>query len=262
MATLLDVAILRSAGRSATSDVANNDPPETATASTDRSSPANAPADCDIPVPASVGADALALTATILPDAIDVAIDRNDVPSNTILRARCDDVARRVIREGGHVSMTTLAREIGTTPPTLKRLMNTPLYRETYNRVSDELLGTIDDRIADERLDTLVRSDTLQRRALTVLSEAMMIARGHMAAVANGTVVARPGLLKVAVDAATEVRQVVTARSAIGTGGSTVNINITRNQATVIQGAIRESGIDLSDVLDGAFLVPATGDSK
>jgi alpha-D-ribose 1-methylphosphonate 5-phosphate C-P lyase len=124
--------------------------------------------------------------------------------------------------------------------------------------VSDELLGTIDDRIADERLDTLARGDTLQRRALTVLSEAMMIARGHMAAVAEGRVIARPQLLKVAVDAAAEVRQVVSARSAVGQTGSTVNVNITKNQATIIQGAFRESGVDLSDVLDGVFVVPTS----
>jgi len=183
----------------------------------------------------------------------------DDDGTSTILRARCDDVARRVVREGGHVSMAALAREVGTTPPTLKRLMATKVYRETYNQVSDELLGTIDDRIADERLDTLTRGDTLQRRALTVLSEAMMIARGHMVAVAEGRVVARPQLLKVAVDAAAEVRQVVSARSAVaGANGATVNVNITRNQATVIQGAFRESGVDLSDVLGEMFNSTAT----
>jgi hypothetical protein len=223
--------------------------------------PANAIGEDETPgIPSSPVANALSSSianAIIPPDALAVAIDRDDASANTILRARCDDVARRVVREGGHVSMTALAREVGTTPPTLKRLMNTPLYRETYNRVSDELLGTIDDRIADERLDTLVRSDTLQRRALTVLSEAMMIARRHMADVGEGRVIARPGLLKVAVDAAAEVRQVVSARSAVGQTGSIVNVNITRNQATVIQGAFRESGIDLSDVLDGAFAMPA-----
>jgi len=255
MSTLLDVAILRTPvprlARQVTmtaTHLANATGDELATA-LDVSPVANAfGAEVEAAV-VSVAAPPVAIP----PDALASAIDRNDDASNTILRARCDDVARRVIREGGHVSMAALSREIGTTAPTLKRLMSSALYRETYNRVSDELLGTIDDRIADERLDTLVRSDTLQRRALTVLSEAMMIARGHMVAVAEGRVAARPQLLKVAVDAAAEVRQVVSARSAIGQTGSTVNVNITRNHATVIQGAFRESGVDLSDVLGDMF---------
>jgi len=263
MATLLDVAILRTpVPRSPRAVKASTRTPMEAVATTDNPPPpANA---TDMPVasdPAMLSvADAFAavIDTRVFPDILATAIDRDDENANTILRARCDDVARRIVREGGHISMTTLAREVGTTPPTLKRLMNTPVYRETYNRVSDELLGTIDDRIADERLDTLARGDTLQRRALTVLSEAMMIARGHMAAVAEGRVIARPQLLKVAVDAAAEVRQVVSARSAVGQTGSTVNVNITKNQATVIQGAFRESGVDLSDVLDGVFVVPTS----
>src|SRR6185436_15569125 len=131
--------------------------------------------------------------------------------------------------------------------------MATPTYRAVYNVVSDEILGTIDDRIADERADMLVRGDSLQKRAMTVLAECFEISRKHAEDVRMGRVAARPQLLKVAVDAASEVRQVVSARSAMGASGTTINVNITRNQATVIQGAIRESGIDLSDVLDGTF---------
>jgi hypothetical protein len=256
MTTLLDVSILRApVPRPERTKVSVNTPVSlgTSVVATADTTPADATGDVPIDLAIPSVANASTVAPAIPPDALAVAIDRDDIAANTILAARCDDVARRIVREGGHISITTLAREVGTSPATLKRLMNTPRYRETYNRISDELLGTIDDRIADERLDTLVRSDTLQRRALTVLSEAMMIARGHMLAVAEGKVVARPQLLKVAVDAAAEVRQVVSARSAVGATGSTVNINITKNQATIIQGAIRESGIDLSDVLDGMF---------
>ena len=265
MATLLDVAILRTpVPRSAPRTVVNASPSSSGPLADNTTSeaPANATGDdtaidtAPSPVAvASFGREVTAATVADVPAVRDTWIDiADDDGTSTILRARCDDVARRVIREGGHISMAALAREVGTTPPTLKRLMATKVYRETYNQVSDELLGTIDDRIADERLDTLTRGDTLQRRALTVLSEAMMIARGHMVAVAEGRVVARPQLLKVAVDAAAEVRQVVSARSAVaGANGATVNVNITRNQATVIQGAFRESGVDLSDVLGEVF---------
>jgi len=266
---LLDVAILRgSPVPSVDGRIVSASPHRDSLAS-----PSLASADMPVAVPDGDGvtaaptpgtntfapATALALATTPTPqtdDSIRDALDMGGTIANTILRARCEDVARRVIREGGHTSMAALAREIGCAPATLKRLMSSDVYRDVYNRVSDELLGTIDDRIADERLDTLVRSDTLQRRALTVLAEAMAIARGHMADVADGKVVARPQLLKVAVDAAAEVRQVVGSRTGVGANGATVNINVTRNQATIIQGAIRESGIDLSDVLDGVFVVP------
>lgn len=201
----------------------------------------------------TISAASYAPLPSLAPDALAAALDRDDVPADTIKRARCDDIARRIIRDGGHTSMTALAREIGTSPATLKRLMSTHIYRDTYNRVSDELLGTIDDRIADERLDTLARGDTLQRRAMTVLAEALEISRGHMRAVRDNGAIARPQLLKVAVDAAAEVRQIVSARSSVGANGTTINVNVTRNQATIIQGALRESGVDLSDVLGDAF---------
>jgi len=255
MATRLDVAILRVAPEPG-DGIADVAPPPVVFVKAPEIADA-LPAQLAIDDPS--GADTIVPRTpptTIAPDTIAIALDRRDAPADTILRARCDDLARRIIREGGHVSRAALAREIGCAPATLARLMATDIYRDTYNRVSDELLGTIDDRIADERLDTLVRSDSLQRRALTVLSEAMMIARHHMADVGAGKVVARPQLLKVAVDAAAEVRQVVTARSGVAGNGTTVNINVTRNQATIIQGAIRESGIDLSDVLDGV-IIPA-----
>lgn len=281
MASLLDVAILRAPVPRSPGDGPANTPPKVPHAPASAKAPANAPAARSAApaldpadVAPTAGANALPpapplmpTVATITPDALSTAIERagldaTDAASNTILRARCDDVARRVVREGGHVSMTALAREVGTAVATLKRLMATPLYRETYNRVSDELLGTIDDRIADERLDTLARSDTLQKRALTVLSEALEIARGHMRSVRDQGVVPRPQLLKVAVDAAAEVRQVVGARAGVDGRTSQVNINITRNHATVIQGAFRESGVDLSDVLDGVFVVPTTSVDK
>ena len=112
--------------------------------------------------------------------------------------------------------------------------------------------------VAPCALDVLVRGDSLQRRAMTVLHEALELSRTHMANVRDAGAIPRPGLLKVAVDAAAEVRQIVSARNATGKdGGPTVNINITRNHATVIQGAFRESGVDLTDVLGDMFNTPA-----
>lgn len=256
MAALLDVAILRaSPQRDATSTAPPTTPIGTeplVEIASHGAAPANA-VGCDVTPAASAVDIAPAAAASPATDDITNALTNDRDATSTILRAKCDDIARRIIREGGHIAMAQLAREIGTTAPTLKRLMATPTYRETYNRISDEILGSIDDRIEDERLDNLIRGDLLQRRALTVLNEAMAIARGHMAAVAAGTVVARPQLMKVAVDAAAEVRQVVSARAATGTNGAALNVNITKNQAVIIQGAFRESGVDLSDIIGDLF---------
>lgn len=250
MSPLLDVAILR-----ATITGACAIAPAIAAASVPDSVPVVALDATPDPVTTS-GANTLTANFASTTTAIDTLAEllaSDDPAVDTIKLARCDDVARRVIREGGHISRAALAREIGTTAPTLARLMATKLYRKVYDQVSDELLGTIDDRIADERLDVLVRGDSLQRRAMTVLNECFVIAQAHKRAIDNGAS-PRPQLLKVAVDAAAEVRQLVTARSAAGKdGSSTVNINITRNHATVIQGAFRESGVDLTDVLGDVF---------
>jgi len=176
---------------------------------------------------------------------------------NPILLARCDDVARRIVSAGGQISKAELARQVNCAPQTIARLMSRPVFRKVYNEVSDEVMGTIDDRIIDERLDLTARQDAQQRRAMTLLARCFEIVDRHAAQVIDGTAIARPGVLKLAIEAAAEVRQIGTARGGGGVGnGATVNINITRNQATVIQGAIRESGIDLSDVLGEMTIQP------
>jgi len=227
----------------------------------------NAPADAAVS-----GADGRTTDAVRDPDTVDVirdgvvmTIDRDDLADllasdaiddfrtgeYTVLKARCDDLARRIIRDGGDVTFTRLARDVGTAPATLKKLMATSMYREVFNRVSDEILGTIDDAIIDERRDVMTRGDALQRRALTLLGEAMAISRAHMDAVKGNPSAARPSLIQAGIDAAAEVRQVVTSRAAIGAPGATVNVIVNRQQALVIGGALAESGVDLSDILGG-----------
>lgn len=175
----------------------------------------------------------------------------------TVLMARCDDLARRIVRDGGQVTYARLAREIGTSPATLQKLMGTRLYRETYSRVADEILGTIDEHLRNERMDVLSRSDSLQRRALTVLASAMDVAEKHMADVRTGAagVIARPSIMQAGIDAAAEVRQVVAARTAMtnDAGGKGGALTVNKVQAVVIQGALAESGVDMSDILGAVF---------
>jgi hypothetical protein len=172
-----------------------------------------------------------------------------------ILRAKCDDIARRIVRDGGRTNFTALAREVGSSPTTIKRLIGTPTFRRVYDQVSEELLGTVDDRIVDERLDVLSRQDSLQRRAMTVLADCMAIVRAHRQQVIGGAN-PRPGLLKLGVDAAAEIRQLGIAARGAGAGGMNVNVGITinRTHATIIQQAIAESGIDLSDIVEGIVI--------
>jgi hypothetical protein len=166
---------------------------------------------------------------------------------------------RRVIRDGGQITHAALARETGLGRRQLADLLASPVYKETFEKVSEEVFGTIDDRIKNERLDSLTRADTIQRRALTVLGEALTLSRDHMLAVQEGRAVPKAALIKAAVDAAAEVRQVISARSQLGGGGKSLNVTINKVQANIIQGALRESGIDLSDVIDGFLVEGPTG---
>lgn len=212
--------------------------------------------------PIVTGATAFATNRVLI--ASDPLAELLDRPLNDeispILRARCDDVARRIVRDGGQVSIAGLAREVGCAPITMKRLMAHRVFRDVYNEVSDELMGTIDDRIANERLSIVVRQESLQQRAMTVLSEALALSQQHARNVVDNGAILRPGIIKTGIEAATEIRQIGTARAGVGGGAAStsVNINITRNHATVIQGAMRESGIDLSDVLGDVFTQPTT----
>lgn len=180
-----------------------------------------------------------------------------------ILRARCDDIARRIVGAGGQITTTELARQIGCAPATIKRLMSRPIFRDVFNAVNDEIMGTIDDRILDERLDLTQRQVAQQQRAMTMLAKCFAIVDKHAAQVMDGTAVVRPGVIKLAIEAAAEVRQIGQARGGAANGVTiNNNISLTRNQSTIIQGAIRESGIDLSDVLGEMTILPTESIEK
>lgn len=172
---------------------------------------------------------------------------------DTIVVAECEDIARRVMREGGAYTMTSLAREVGMTVGRLKSLMATPTYRAVAAKVSEEFWGSIDDHIKDERLDSLVRANAIQQRGLTVLGEILDVVKKHTTDVKGGNVMPKATLIKAGVDAVAEARQNANAlrEMARGSTGGTLNITLTGKHASLIGGALKESGVNLSDVLDG-----------
>jgi hypothetical protein len=268
MTAALDPAILRAEAAGDVSRAVDVDDPALKAAGDVDANPApyvDMPAaDSRAPVVTVIrdGVPVIAATEDALAEllASDAAMDFR-TGEHTVLRARCDDVVRRIIHAGGDVTYVGLARELGTSPATLKKLMATALYRETYNRVSDEVLGTIDEAIADERRDIVTRGDSLQRRAQTLLGEAMEIARTHMQDAKLKATPVRPSIIQVGIDAAAEVRMVNSARGAMASAagaGAGVSVTVTRQQSVVIKGVLAESGVDLSDVI-GEFVSSTQG---
>lgn len=171
----------------------------------------------------------------------------------TILMAECEDLARRVIREGGNYTMTSLAKEMGMTTHRLKTILASPQYRDIYAKTSEAFYGSIDEHIKDERMDSLIRSNAIQARGMTVLGEILDVVQKHTKDVLGGGVMPKATLIKAGVDAVAEARQTSAqmAGRATGQGASTINFNINGKHASLIQGALRESGVNLNDVLEG-----------
>lgn len=170
----------------------------------------------------------------------------------TILMAECEDLARRVIREGGNYTMTSLAKEVGVTTGRLKMILASPQYRDIYAKVSESFYGSIDDHIKDERMDSLIRSNAIQARGMTVLGEILDVVQKHTKDVISGGVMPKATLIKAGVDAVAEARQTSAQMAGRTTAqGTTVNFNINGKHASLIQGALRESGVNLNDVLEG-----------
>jgi hypothetical protein len=174
------------------------------------------------------------------------------VKDETILAAEAEDVARRVIRDAGNVNITTLAAELGWTKERVRNFLATPQYKAIFAKVSEEFWGTIDDHIKDERLDSLTRTTALNARGLTLLGDIFDIVGIHIHTAKENGITPRATLVKAGVDAIAEARQMAAAARGEGKNAAagTVNINITGKHASLIQGALAESGINISDVLD------------
>ena len=171
--------------------------------------------------------------------------------SETITQAECEDVARRILREGGNTSVTTIARELGWSPRRVRALIESTQFKEISTRVGEEFWGSIDDHIKNERLDSMMRVNALTTRGMTVLGEILSLVQDHTVKVKTGTTLPRATLIKAGVDAIAEIRQTATQLGAKKTGADAPRTIINIKHASLIQGAIKESGVNLSDVLDG-----------
>ena len=170
-----------------------------------------------------------------------------------IAEAKYRDIALRILRSGGHITQAELAREVGIAPATISRALGTPFFQKIYHDAYDEVFGTVDDRIGNERGDSIMRARAAQTRALTMVGELMNATRSEIAAVNRGEKPLRAGIVQAGVALAAEARQVAEslneAESSKPVTPGQVTINIDNRRAVVLKDTLKESGVDLSDIM-------------
>lgn len=172
-----------------------------------------------------------------------------------IADAKYHDIALRIIRSGGHIRQTELAAEVGLAPATVGRVLKSLAFQEVYRNVEDEVHGNIDKRIANERGDTLMRSSAIRTRAMTLVGELAEASRRELNRAKAGEVPLRAGMVKAATDVAAEMRMIAKEAAEEERGGRSVEpikqvtINIDNRRAVMMQDAIKEAGVDISDLL-------------
>lgn len=197
--------------------------------------------------------------------------DAKDVP--VIKAAKFRDVALRILHAGGHITREEIADEIGCERHTVGKILNSPEFKAIYREAYEEVFGTISERIANERADKVVRANALNDRAMTLVGELMDMAIKHKAEAEAGQKTLRVGIVKVGLEAATEARQMYaefagsnSPEAKAKSVPAQVSVHIDNRRALVIQSAVQEAGVDLSDILAGrvvdAKVIEAGDDSE
>jgi hypothetical protein len=204
----------------------------------------------ETPLPAHPGRDAEGMFI----EGNKIALGAKREKDATLLAAEAEDLARRVLRDGGNITMLSLAKEIGWSSDRLRKFMTSPLYLGIQAKVNEEFYGSIDEHIKDERLDSITRVGAINARGYTLLGEIMDVVGNHAKSVVAGDIQPRATLIKAGVDAIAEARQAATMlhnRSRDESSHGTTNIFVTGKHASLIQTTMKEAGINLADVLDG-----------
>lgn len=168
-----------------------------------------------------------------------------------LVKARMEEMARMVVYSAGRVRVREISKKLGVHGSFVGACLRgeIPEYYDIQSRVEQEVWGTADDAIADEKMHEAARKSALKTRMITTLGEVMSLVDEHAKMARGGLVPAKAAILKAGVDAAAQVRQLVENEAAAGRAAPASAISITNVKATIIGGALREAGIDLSDIL-------------
>jgi len=164
-----------------------------------------------------------------------------------ILDAQYHDIALRVI---AGQSVREIAVSQGIAVKRIRHMMMDPRLQEIYIRERDKIKTDISGLIKDEKAPSIVRKGALVTRAQTLLGEVMEAVHGHIQDSNGNGGRLKATMLKAGVDASVAAFNHLEPKGG-GPGATTNTINITADKAAFIQGVLRESGVDLSDVLDG-----------
>ena len=164
-----------------------------------------------------------------------------------IVDARYHDIALRVI---AGQSVREIAASQGLATKRIRHMMMDPRLQEIYIRERDKIKTDISGLIKDEKAPSIVRKGALVTRAQTLLGEVMEAVHGHIQDADSNGGRLKATMLKAGVDASVAAFNHLEPKGG-GPGATTNTINITADKAAFIQGVLRESGVDLSDVLDG-----------
>lgn len=170
---------------------------------------------------------------------------RGELP-DPIIQARYEDLARRIL--AGETSLRSLARTYKVSQSEIRRWQEDERFITIYEDAKMRLYGDIDALLKDEKANGVMRRNAAYERATTVLAEVMETVREHNISFGAN---AKAAVLKVGVEAAEAIRRMVDTDRGMKQGGApTFNVNIPGGKINVIQGAIKESGVDLSDIFD------------
>jgi len=148
-----------------------------------------------------------------------------------------------------------LGHQVGLSRTTIFAILKNPRFKEIYEKARDRVFGNLEQLIQDERVEPLLRQKAAAMRGQTLLSEVTEEVRKRIKERdPDGQPVAKAADLRVGLDAAVAAidRSPDTARTH---GGSSTSVNVgvfvpSAEQARVMVEAVRESGVDMSDVMD------------
>jgi hypothetical protein len=170
---------------------------------------------------------------------------------DSLADARLLDIATRVL---SGQSPTEIAFAHGLKIRQLRSLMSKERFHQIYLRLREDLRSHIADTIRNERTAPAIRKIALADRSLTLMGEMLDAVRDHLGDVREGGATLKAAVLHAGVNLVQATLDRAPGYGRTDASTHTTNphttFNIQADQVAVLQGAIQESGLDLSDILN------------
>ncbi|MEE8489915.1 MAG: hypothetical protein V3S43_06230 [Acidimicrobiia bacterium] len=169
---------------------------------------------------------------------------------NTIHDAEMHDVAFLVCQ--GLKTNKQIAAQADMSVAKLEKMFLDDRFQIIYQRVHREVIGTVTEIVANEKADPILRDKAMSTRGRTLLAEVQEKLRERI----KGDD-AKGDIFRSAV-AAAKISIDLEKRVASGKSPTNVQINVfnpSKSQATAIQDAYAEAGLNMTDVLEGCVSV-------